>query len=59
MVDVVGKDSWKEHEVGKSAGGQFLLKLERIDGSWEVSTEVGKLSWIWKVKLKFESFGCS
>ena len=38
MVDVVGKDSWKELQVGKSAVGQFLLKLERIEGSWEVST---------------------
>ena len=45
MVDEVGKNSWKEHGVRKSAVGKFLFKLLRM-------REVGKSI------LKLENFGC-
>ena len=49
-IRVVGKDSWKEREVGKSEVEKSQAMLERTDLSWKEPSEVEKLL------LKLESF---
>ena len=48
-IRVVRKDIWKERElgklkVGKSEVEKFLFKLESIERSCKISSEVGELS---------------
>ena len=48
-IHVVEKGSWKKQEVEKSEVGKFLFKLESIERSSKVSSEVGRFRCIWKV----------